>query len=96
MNDKTFDLAMRAIIGPQGVAFVEGLIAEKDAVTRRAIQAEAALNNLRPVWAQGYTSDSIAAQSSANALGQLWRMLEVDNQVSALRKLAQLIDDANG
>jgi hypothetical protein len=50
------------------------------------------LESLRPHWAKGYSSDSVAAQSTTNALNQLWVMLGVSNQTQAVEKLAELID----
>lgn len=46
-----------------------------------------ALESLRPIWAQGYTSDSMAAQSSGNALAAIWEFLGVDNQTDAMARL---------
>lgn len=58
---------------------------------RRAEAAEALLEQMRPVWAQGYTSDSEAAQASSNALSELWGLLGVDNQTAAMEKLRGLL-----
>ena len=49
-----------------------------------------ALEALRPVWAQGWTNDSVAAQASGAALAQLWNMLGVQNQTQAMATLAEL------
>ncbi len=46
-----------------------------------------ALESLRPVWAQGFTSDSRAAQTWASAAKQLWDLLGVRNQTEAVLKL---------
>jgi hypothetical protein len=48
------------------------------------------LESLRPVWAMGHTSDSIAAQSSANALAQLWKLLGATNQTEAVARVKGL------
>lgn len=64
-------------------------VAVQDA-ERRAIQAEATLEALRPVWAQGWSSDSEAAQASANALSELWQVLGVENQTAAMDTLREL------
>lgn len=45
---------------------------------------------LRPVWAQGWTDDSSAAQASSAALGQLWKLLGATNQTDAVIKLKAL------
>lgn len=50
----------------------------------------AALERLRPVWAMGYTSDSIAAQTTTAALTQLWGMLGAKDQTDAVRILSEL------
>lgn len=51
--------------------------------------AEAEL--LRPFWAKGYTSDSIAAQSMSCALAEIWNILGVSNQTEAVGKLRSLV-----
>lgn len=50
-----------------------------------------ALESLRPVWATGHTSDSVAAQISASDLASVWKALGVTNQTECMQKLAQLI-----
>ena len=60
---------------------------------RRAVEAEATLEALRPVWAQGWTSDSQAAQASSNALSELWELLGATNQTVALERLRNLLYD---
>lgn len=57
----------------------------------RAIAANAELEALRPHWAQGYTSDSIAAQCSFMALSELWFLLGTKDQTSAVARLRDLI-----
>jgi hypothetical protein len=49
-----------------------------------------ALNSLRPLWAQGHSDDSIAAQVSYSALAQIFKALEVDNQTDAMKQIATL------
>lgn len=51
---------------------------------RRSIEGYEAL---RPLWAQGYTSDSAAAQATSAALASIWEFLGVDNQTDAMAKL---------
>ena len=53
----------------------------------------AALESLRPLWAQGYTSDSVAAQCASSALASIWAILKVDNQTETMQKLRQLLGD---
>ena len=50
------------------------------------------LEELRPVWAQGRTSDGEAAQSSANALASLWALLGVTDQTAAVERLKALLE----
>jgi hypothetical protein len=53
-----------------------------------------ALEKLRPVWAEGWTKDSIAAQASAAALADLWATLEATSQTRAVQKLEKLVADS--
>ena len=53
---------------------------------RRQIEG---LQTLRPVWAQGYTDDSVAAQATASAMAGMWEHLGVTNQTDAMEKLAE-------
>lgn len=53
-----------------------------------------ALEKLRPVWAQGHTSDSMAAQSATNAMTQLWKILGAAHQTQAVQIARGLIRDA--
>lgn len=46
-----------------------------------------ALESLRPVWAQGWTDDGVAAQASSAALSSIWSLLGVDNQTAAMEAL---------
>lgn len=59
-------------------------------LAERLVKHNAALESLRPHWAQGYTDDGVAAQAATAALSELWQELGVSNQtdaVAALRKL---------
>lgn len=70
-----------------------------EAETARADQAEErvrALEALRPVWAMGHTSDSIAAQVNAAALSDIWAMLGVSNQSAAMDVLRALLSNRGG
>lgn len=49
------------------------------------------LETLRPTWAQGFTDESVAAQVNSSAVGQLWKMLGVDNQTDAVARLKGLL-----
>ena len=58
---------------------------------RAALQRSVtALETLRPAWAMGHTSDSVAAQASAAALAQVWRALGAANQTEAMVALRGL------
>lgn len=57
----------------------------------RVSRSVAALEELRPHWAQGHTSDSVAAQVTTVALGQLWRILGVTNQTEAVPAAAEAV-----
>jgi benzoyl-CoA reductase/2-hydroxyglutaryl-CoA dehydratase subunit BcrC/BadD/HgdB len=52
-----------------------------------------ALEGMRPHWAQGYTSDSIAAQTSIAALSQIWKLLGADNQTDAIHFLKEMEEE---
>lgn len=58
-----------------------------EAATIKVKQVEETMEQLRPVWAHGWTSDSVAAQSAANALSDLWASLDVKDQTAAVLKL---------
>lgn len=45
------------------------------------------LESLRPHWAQGFTEDSVAAQSSQAALSQLWELIGAKDQTQAVQIL---------
>lgn len=62
---------------------------------KRRVAAEVVLEQLRPVWAQGYTSESEAAQASANALSELWQLLHATDQTQAMGNLRRLIAAAD-
>ena len=68
-------------------------IEELEAKLARSERRNEALEELRPVWAQGWTDDSQAAQGSSNALAQLWEMLGASNQTQAVEALAELKGD---
>lgn len=59
-----------------------------------AKQSVEALESLRPHWAKGYSSDSMAAQCTTAALAGLWQMLGVDNQTAAMDRLRKLTTQA--
>ena len=67
-------------------ARIEALTAERD----RLLSTVNALESLRPHWAQGYSSDSIAAQASTEALVGIWKILGVNDQTSAVVTLKAL------
>jgi hypothetical protein len=45
---------------------------------------------LRPRWAQGYSSDSVAAQCAQDALYQIFEKLGVSNQTEAMQALEEI------
>jgi len=49
------------------------------------------LEKRRPHWAQGYTSDGIAASVTASALSDLWELLGVEDQTAAMAKLRSMV-----
>ena len=72
---------------------IERCNAAIDAAEKRATAAEVMLEGMRPVWAQGWTSDSQAAQASSIALSELWELLEVKDQTAAIERLKSLLED---
>ena len=58
---------------------------------RRLTDRNEALEGLRPHWAKGYSSDSMAAQSATGALSQLWKTLGAHDQTQAMTKLRELV-----
>jgi hypothetical protein len=69
---------------------IEELEAKLAGVIWELKRSNDALEALRPVWAQGWTNDSVAAQASGAALAQLWNMLGVQDQTQAMATLAEL------
>jgi chromosome segregation ATPase len=67
-------------------------IEELEGKIARVESANDALEGLRPVWAQGWTNDSMAAQASGNALAQLWKMLGAQDQTQAVATLKALTE----
>lgn len=49
-----------------------------------------ALESKRPLWAKGFSSDSVTAQIFADALIELWGLLGVYNQTGAVEKLKRI------
>jgi ribulose bisphosphate carboxylase small subunit len=66
-----------------------------DAAEIRVKQTEQVMEQLRPVWAHGWSSDSEAAQASANALSEIWAELGVKNQTEAMETLRDLRERAS-
>ena len=67
---------------------IEELEAEQDRLSSKVDTLEL----LRPHWAQGYSSDSVAAQASTAALVAFWEILGVSDQTSAINALKALTD----
>lgn len=59
---------------------------ERDQLSERFYNLE----KLRPHWAQGYSSDSMAAQTATSALSKLWEKLGARHQTEACQKLDRL------
>lgn len=55
--------------------------------------SHSALEQQRPYWAKGYSSDSVAAQSATGAISQLWELLGANNQTTAITNLRSLKND---
>lgn len=70
---------------------VERELAERDAHIAQLEAANRVAEDMRPFWAKGYTSDSIAAQSACGALHRIWQVLGVTNQTQAILKLEKLV-----
>ena len=87
IDDPVWIKACEAKVAAENVltAAVEALLADRDAALTKAKHLE----SLRPIWAQGYTSDSVAAQMTSAALTEIWRALGVENQTDAMAKLRQ-------
>lgn len=49
------------------------------------------LQSMRPHWAKGYSSDSMAAQGQTAALSQIWSLLGVSDQTACMEKLRSLV-----
>jgi hypothetical protein len=58
---------------------------------RHAERSDAAFEEMRPIWAQGWTSESVAAQASSNALAEIWALLGVTDQTAAMERLRSLL-----
>lgn len=56
----------------------------------QVVTAEATLEALRPVWAQGHTEDGRAAQAYANALSEIWLLVGAQNQTQAMARFRHL------
>jgi len=48
------------------------------------------LEEMRPFWAKGYSSDSVAAQTATGALSDIWRCLGVKDQTACMYALEEL------
>lgn len=65
-------------------AYVGEVVSERMAAK---LTAEA----MRPYWAQGHTSDSVAAQTAISALSELWGLLHAQDQTQAVASLRRLL-----
>ena len=48
------------------------------------------LEEMRPFWAEGWSSDSVAAQTATGALSSIWRCLGVKDQTACMYALEEL------
>ena len=80
----TFEIADEMLDARLGTRAVDARVAELE-------KQVAALEELRPHWAKGYTSDSMAAQGATGALQSLWKMLGAKDQTQAALKLNALL-----
>lgn len=55
----------------------------------------AMLESLRPHWAQGFSSDGVAAQAQTAALSSIWEALGVSNQTEAMQRIRELVAHAD-
>ena len=77
--------------GPVEIEYVRAdRIEELEGKLARLVRKIEGLEALRPVWAHGWTDDSVAAQTSSNALSQLWEMLGAKDQTQAVAALEEL------
>lgn len=72
------------------------ILARAEVSEAKLAKAVEALETLRPVWAQGWSNESMAAQASASALAQLWQMLDASNQTQAVTKLRAVLAELEG
>lgn len=71
------------------LAYQSGLN-EQEGVDLKELQKKVdALEQLRPVWAMGYTEEGRAAQGFASALSALWLILGAENQTEAVATLRE-------
>jgi hypothetical protein len=61
-------------------------------INQRLTNRLQAAETMRPQWAMGYTSDSMAAQATSNAMHQMWNELGVTNQTQAMERIRQLMN----
>lgn len=73
-----------------GTYKISALVEAEQRIANLEAELEA-LRELRPVWAQGYSSESIATQAPADALAQIWAALDVENQTQAAIRLGALV-----
>ena len=66
---------------------IERLRAEVAAAVSKLYNLEA----LRPHWAKGHSTDSVAAQVATSALSQLWTSLGVSDQTQCVQKLRAVL-----
>lgn len=73
----------------KAIELINAADAIMEAAEIKVKQTQQVMDELRPVWAQGWSTDSEAAQASGNALAELWALLQVDNQTDAVARLSE-------
>jgi hypothetical protein len=88
MSDIVRDIMkLRNPEAPEAADEIERLRAERDAAVSKLYNLEA----LRPHWAKGHSTDSVAAQVATSALSQVWTFLGVSDQTQCVQKLRAVL-----
>ncbi len=64
---------------------------ERDAARTIALDIRDGMEALRPVWAEGYTDDSLAAQGLGNVVSDYWTLLGVADHTAGMAKIKELL-----
>ena len=74
---------------PYGLDDAARMLRQQQAEIEALKATNSAIEQQRPYWAQGYSSDSTAAQCATSAMSELHKLLGVDNQTDAVAMLRQ-------